>query len=55
MVLVTQVVILPSLTFGGIPVSALTIPLTAIAIAFGGLFVYLTPATPTVSIGSACS
>ena len=42
-VLVTQVVIPPSLTVREIPVSALTIPLAAIAIAFGGLFVYLTP------------
>jgi len=42
-VLVTQVVIPPSLIISGVPVSALTIPLAAVAIAFGGLFVYLTP------------
>ncbi len=42
-VLVTQVVIPSSLTVRGVAVSALTIPLAAIAIAFGGLFVYLTP------------
>jgi hypothetical protein len=42
-VLGTQVLIPPSLTVQGVPVSALTIPLAAIAVAFGGLFVYLTP------------
>jgi len=42
-VLVAQAVIPPTLTIRGVPVSALTIPLAATAIALGGLFVYLTP------------
>lgn len=42
-VLLTQVLIPPSLVVSGIPVSALTIPLATIAIGVGGLFVYLTP------------
>jgi hypothetical protein len=42
-VLITQIAIPPSMTIHGISVSAITIPLAALAIAFGGLFVYLTP------------
>jgi hypothetical protein len=42
-VLITQVALPPKLTVRGVPVSALTIPIAALAIAFGGLFVYLTP------------
>ncbi|WP_159904808.1 hypothetical protein [Salinirussus salinus] len=42
-ILVTQVLVPPSLTVAGIAVSSLTIPLAAIAIAVGAVFVYLTP------------
>lgn len=46
-ILVTQVVLPPSLTVGGFAVSALTIPLALLAIAVGAVFVYLTPAYVT--------
>ena len=42
-VLFIQVVVPPSFTVGGVPVSTVTIPLAAVAIACGGLFVHLTP------------
>lgn len=42
-VLITQILIPPSLIVSGIPVSALTIPFAVLAVAVGGLFVYLTP------------
>lgn len=42
-ILMTQVLVPPSLTVGGIAVSSLTIPLAAIAIGIGAVFVSLTP------------
>jgi hypothetical protein len=42
-ILVTQVLVPPSLTVAGIAVSSLTIPLAAVAIGIGAVFVYLTP------------
>ena len=42
-ILATQVLVPPSLTVAGIAVSSLTIPLAAVAIAVGAVFVYLTP------------
>jgi hypothetical protein len=46
-ILVTQVVLPPSLSIYGVPVSTLTLPLAAVAIAIGAVFVYLTPAYVT--------
>ena len=46
-ILVTQVVLPPSLTVGGFAVSTLTIPLALLAIGVGAVFVYLTPAYVT--------
>ncbi|WP_135665821.1 hypothetical protein [Halorhabdus rudnickae] len=42
-VLLVQIVVPSSLTVWGIQITALTIPLAVLAIAVGGLFVYLTP------------
>jgi len=42
-ILVTQVVLPTDTAIGEVPVSALTIPLAALGIGAGGLFVYLTP------------
>ena len=46
-ILVTQVVLPNSLDIAGIPVTTLTIPVAALAIGVGALFVYLTPAYTT--------
>jgi len=43
-VLVMQVILPSGLTVGGYRVQGLTLPIAGVAIAFGGLFVYLTPA-----------
>ena len=46
-ILVTQVVLPKSLEIAGVPVTPLTIPVAALAIGVGALFVYLTPAYTT--------
>jgi hypothetical protein len=46
-ILVTQVVLPKSLQVAGVPVTTLTIPVAALAIGVGALFVYLTPAYTT--------
>ena len=46
-ILITQVVLPKSLRVAGVPVTTLTIPVAALAIGVGALFVYLTPAYTT--------
>lgn len=43
-ILVTQALLPPSLSVGGYSIQAFTLPLAGLAVAIGGLFVYLTPA-----------
>lgn len=46
-ILCTQLILPPDATIAGLAIQTLTLPLAAIAIAFGMLFVYLTPAYTT--------